>query len=189
MSVKSEIRCSQLHNIREYTNIFVCNWILSSLSCGKFKAVRQVPDYDPCWQWRPLNILLEKEIMKIMQGIHSYRKPREIVDFFNITYVSHQYNFRETLAFQIPLIKSIRLSSSPIFTFPFVFNHFPEHFKEIMERKDFREKLDMYYIDRFKNPNCIKRNCKFCHYFDYKMKQLNFAISYSSKSYSFFKYT
>merc|ERR1711923_57610 len=75
-------------------------------------------------------------------------------------------------------------SSSPIFTFPFVFNHFPEHFKEIMERKDFREKLDMYYIVRFKNPNCIKRNCKFCHYFDYKMKQLNFAISYSSKSYS-----
>ena len=137
----------------------------------------------------PLNILLEKEIMKIMQGIHSYRKPRDIVDFFNITYVNHQYNFRETLAFQIPLIKSIRLSSSPIFTFPFVFNHFPENFKEIMERKDFREKLDMYYINRFKNPNCIKRNCKFCHYFVYKMKQLNFAISYSSKSYSFFKYT
>ena len=51
------------------------------------------------------------------------------------------YNFREP--FQIPLIKSIMLSSSPIFTFPSVFNHFPEHFKEIMERKDFREKLDM----------------------------------------------
>ena len=48
----------------------------------------------------PLNILLEKEIMKIMQGIHSYRKPREIADFFNITHVSHQYNFRETLAFK-----------------------------------------------------------------------------------------
>ena len=29
----------------------------------------------------PLNFLIEKKIMKIMQGIHSYRKPREIVDF------------------------------------------------------------------------------------------------------------
>ena len=76
----------------------------------------------------PLNILLEKEIMKIMQGIHSYRKPREIVDFFNITHVSHHYNFRETLAFQIPLIKSARLSSLPIYYVPFVFNHFPENF-------------------------------------------------------------
>ena len=76
----------------------------------------------------PLNILLEKEIMKIMQGIHSYRKPREIVDFFNITHVSHHYNFRETLAFQIPLIKSARLSSLPIYYVPFVFNQFPENF-------------------------------------------------------------
>ena len=135
----------------------------------------------------PLNILLEKEIMKIMQGIHSYRKPREIVDFFNITHVSHQYNFRETLAFQIPLIRSIRLSSSPIYYFPFVFNHFPENFKNIMERQDFREALDMYYINRLENPNCRKKYCKFCHYFEYKMKQLNYATSYSAKSYSFFK--
>ena len=128
-------------------------------------------------------------MMKIMQGIHSYRKPREIVDFFNITHVSHQYNFRETLAFQIPLIRSIRLSSSPIYYFPFVFNHFPENFKNIMERQDFREALDMYYINRLENPNCRKKYCKFCHYFEYKMKQLNYATSYSAKSYSFFKYT
>ena len=115
----------------------------------------------------------------LKQSVHSYRKPIEIAHFFNYKHITHPYNFRENLVFDIPLIRSVRLSCSPIFSFPFTFNHFPENFKEIMERKDFMEKLDLFYISKFPNLNCNKNPCKFCHYFEFKKRQLQFALDYS----------
>ena len=123
----------------------------------------------------PLDVLLEKEILKTMQSVHSYSKPKEIAHFFKYKHVTHPYNFRENLVFDIPLIRSVRLSCSPIFSFPFTFNHFPENFKEIMERKEYMEKLDLFHISKFPNLYCNKNLCKFCHYFQFKKRQLQFA--------------
>ena len=136
----------------------------------------------------PLDILLEKEILKIMHNIHSYRKPPELARFFSSRIVSHQYEFRDTLAFHTPLIKSIRLSATPIYSFPYIFNHFKENFKEIMERSIFTEKMMNYYAAKLPSNFCTKRFCKFCDYDKFIKYRNSFACS-TSKMLNYHVYT
>ena len=103
----------------------------------------------------------------------------EEVEYFDNKYVEHAYSLRDTLTFHIPLIKSVRLASAPIFSFPFIFNHFPEPFKEIMERKIFNENLEKYYNDNYFETKCKKKLCKICDLAEYKKRQLSYALNFS----------
>ena len=93
----------------------------------------------------PLDVLLEREILKTMQSLYSYDKPRDLKMYFEQKTYDHEIHFlRHRVRFDVPLIKSTRLSCSPIFAFPNIYNSFPDDFIHILERKLFLEKLSEY---------------------------------------------
>ena len=111
----------------------------------------------------PLDVQLEKDIIKFLQNIHSYGEPKDLVEYFEVKVSSEvPYNLRDCLKFKLPLVKSIRLSSSPIFSYPFIFNKFSGDFKFVMERKDFLEKLELYFSRFISSKDCKKAFCKIC---------------------------
>ena len=122
-----------------------------------------------------------------MQNVLSYGKPKDIRDLFEEKSYDLDVHFlRYCTSFQIPLVRSIKLSSSPIYVFPSTFNKFPHPFKEIVERRIFLEKLDEHYVKYFENDNCKKKYCKFCNAKLYYERLKSF---YSSpKTYEYFKY-
>ena len=137
----------------------------------------------------PLDLLLEKYIIKTMHELHSYGKPKEIKEYFfkakDIS-IEHSYNLRDIARFEMPLLKSIRLSSSPIFNFVFVFNSFPHDFKAIMEHKTFIEKHIEYYNSKIPSENCSKKFCKICDHRAFKDRMIQF---YSlPKTYNYQRY-
>ena len=108
-----------------------------------------------------------------MQNINSYGKPKDFKDTWNVVH-KDKYFFRNTGRIDLPLVKSIRLSYLPKFKFAEVFNNLPGDFKWIMERKDFLIELEDFYHKRYKNENCLKRNCKFCSYESWEKHRLSY---------------
>ena len=128
-------------------------------------------------------------IMKTMQNLFSYGKPNDIKDLFEQRKCHFDSHFlRHTIKFQIPLVKSIRLSSSPIYAFPSVYNNFPYEFKEIMERSIFLEKLFCHYSNGFKNEKCKKRFCQFCDISSYYERIRSFYSTALTKSHDYYRY-
>ena len=123
----------------------------------------------------PLDILLEKEIIQTMQNIYSYRKPKDLVGYFDVR-CDHEniYFLRATIRFEIPLIRSIRLSSSPIYYFATVYNRFPGEFKDNLDRHTFLDKLWEYYCTKYPSEDCDKTFCKFCDAKAYKERIRSF---------------
>ena len=108
-----------------------------------------------------------------MQNILSYGKPIDFKNFWEVL-IKDCYPLRNSRNFHIPLVKSVRVSHLPQFKFPEIFNHFPEEFKWIMERKDFIKRLEEFYHLRYKKENCNKRLCKFCSYDAWMEKSLTY---------------
>ena len=118
----------------------------------------------------PIDVLLEIEIMKTLQNIDSYGKPKSLIRFFDKNVNYFYYNLRYVSRFNIPLVRSIRLSSSPIYAFPSFYNRFPEEFKDIKERNIFLEYLSDYYSKNTFNNDCQKKYCKLCKYKEFIAK-------------------
>jgi hypothetical protein len=111
----------------------------------------------------PLDTLLEKKVIEIMQSIHSSYKYKDIREFFEEKHNDFDMHFlRQRVRFQIPLVRSIRLSSSPIYSLPSIYNNFPHDFKESFDQKFFLEKLEEHYVQDFIIDNCRKKICKLC---------------------------
>jgi hypothetical protein len=121
----------------------------------------------------PVTELIEKNILKFMQNIHSYRRPKEFKDFWEVS-VNEQYYLRNSNRFKIPLVKSVRLSYLPQFKFAEIFNNFPEDFKWILERKDFLLHLEDYYHEKYKYNDCRKKFCKICSFDAWKKRNESF---------------
>ena len=131
--------------------------------------------------------LIEQHIMKLMHNIYSYHKPEFLANTWTLKAIKHNYLLRSPIQFDIPLVRSIRLSSMPQFKFPSVFNSFPGDFQCIMEREDFLTRLYKYYFAKYKIDNCSKRFCKYCSYDLWKKQKLSLR-SFSSKPLSYIKY-
>ena len=132
-----------------------------------------------------LSDLIERSILKFMHNIYSYKKPKELVDFWPLT-ISNDYLLRSSIRFQLPLVKTVRLSYMPQFKFPSLFNNFPADFKLILERSDFNHYLEEFYHKKYSSMNCKKTFCKFCAFNEWKLHKAKYAISH--KSYSYIRY-
>ena len=131
--------------------------------------------------------LIEKSIIKLMHGIYSYKKPEFLSQIWKMKFIKHNYSLRNPLQFEVPLVKSIKLSSLPQFQFPTIFNNFPGDFQYIMERKDFLIRLDKYYSIKYKIDKCSKTLCKYCSYEEWKKRKFINHISFTI-DYGYVKY-
>ena len=120
-----------------------------------------------------------------MHNIYSYKKPKELVDFWPLT-ISNDYLLRSSIRFQLPLVKTVRLSYMPQFKFPSLFNNFPGDFKFTLERSDFYHHLEEYYNKKYLLINCKKIFCKFCAFKEWKLHKAKYAVCH--KSYSYIRY-
>ena len=132
-----------------------------------------------------LSDLIERSILKFMHNIYSYKKPKDLVDFWPLT-VSNDYLLRSSSRFHLPLVKNVRLSYMPQFKFPYTFNSFSADFKFILERSDFNHHLEDHYHKKYTSSNCKKTYCKFCAFSEWKLHKLKYAVS--DKSYSYIRY-
>ena len=116
----------------------------------------------------PISDLIEREVLKIMHNIYSYKIPKEFASYWSTSTNTCEYGyslrFRYITRFELPLVKSIRVSQLPLFKFAEIYNNFPKDLKLIMERKDFVRELEYFYNNQFQNINCINKFCKMCSY-------------------------
>ena len=120
--------------------------------------------------------LIEKNILKFMQNVYSYRLPKEFGETWSVD-IKDIYSFRYAKRFYLPLVKSIRLSYLPLFKFAEIFNNFPKEFKWLPERRDFLLCLEEHYHQEYKLDSCVKRFCKICSYDTWKKRQESFVTS------------
>ena len=105
----------------------------------------------------PVDLLLEKHIIKTMNLIYPHRKPQELLQYFPLKTLNHGHDIRQNETFFVPLIKSKRLSCAPIYAYPSIFNQFLPEFKMIFEYQEFIEQLELHYINLFQSKNCSKK--------------------------------
>ena len=98
-----------------------------------------------------------------------WSKPKQYTDLWKIEYSSHAYYLCEAdyARFNMPLIKSIRISQLPLFKYPEIYNNFPEPFKTTCEVSDFKFALEQYYHKKYPFDRCNYNNCKFCDFNSY----------------------
>ena len=134
----------------------------------------------------PLNVLLQKRILEIMHGIYTYGKPKEMSSWFKVKLSDTNYNIRNVLRFEIPIVKSQRLSSSPIFYFCAYFNETEFDSKAESDKKVFKYELEKYFFQSLANSQCKKEFCKVCRPEEYYTRPRHFLIF--KKNELFFRY-
>ena len=132
--------------------------------------------------------LIERDILMLMHNIYSYKKPKNLANFWKDKTTKHNYLLRSPIQFDEPLVKNIRLSKTPKFHFANIFNNFPGDFQCIAERVEFITLLNKYYHAKYKSSNCNKKYCKFCNYVKWKNHHLQYAITHVPKPRSYIKY-
>ena len=109
-------------------------------------------------------------------NVYSYNHPKEFAEYWSTNAFLHEYSLRYSIRFDLPLVKSIRLSQLPLFKFAQIYNNFPEDFKTIMERKEFVSKLEDFYGKQFKNESCNNLFCKMCSYESWLNHRNNYIV-------------
>ena len=121
-----------------------------------------------------------------MHDIHSDNIPKEFAKYFRLRYTEHAFILRDCIRVEIPVIKNLRLSSSPIFKFVCIFNNFSEEFKLLREKKKFILGLNNYYRKKIKSTTCRKRFCRICDPYQFSKRQRSFLIF--GKVYNYYRY-
>ena len=121
----------------------------------------------------PIYNLMEKEIMKLLHQIRSYRKPTYLIEYFKEK-VGPGYFLRQDFEFEIKFTRSAKLSKHPIISFPRIFNDFEHICKAISERSDFMRQLNKYYFQIQPVNKCEKPFCKICNFNRWKERQLSY---------------
>ena len=102
----------------------------------------------------PISDLIEREVLKIMHNIYSYKIPKEFASYWststNTCENGYSLRFRYIIRFELPLVKSIRVSQLPLFKFAEIFNNFPKEFKWLPERRVFLLCLEEHYHQEYK---------------------------------------
>ena len=111
-----------------------------------------------------------------MHNVYSYNHPKEFAEYWSTNAFLHEYSLRYLIRFDLPLVKSIRLSQLPLFKFAQIYNNFPEDFKTIMERKEFVSKLEDFYGKQFKNESCNNLFCRMCSYESWLNHRNNYIV-------------
>ena len=124
----------------------------------------------------PISDLIEREVLKTMHNVYSYNHPKEFAEYWSTNAFLHEYSLRYSIRFDLPLVKSIRLSQLPLFKFAQIYNNFPEDFKTIMERKEFVSKLEDFYGKQFKNESCNNLFCRMCSYESWLNHRNNYIV-------------
>ena len=135
----------------------------------------------------PINHLVEKEIVKLLHNINSYKKPSSLLHFFREKDDNPYYLRQQHFEFHIEFTKSARLSKHPIISFPRIFNNFDVCIRSIAERADFHEAINrhLFYIQNINK--CEKKICKICNFFEWKKRQLSY-ISVIPKATAYISY-
>ena len=97
----------------------------------------------------PINMMLEKETLKIMNKVYIYREPKEISKYFIESRSEHPFQLRENIRFHIPMLKSTKLMKSPIFHYSQVFNKFENNIKTCSNIWDFNRELNKHFQKRY----------------------------------------
>ena len=137
----------------------------------------------------PVDLLLEKHIIKTMNLIYPHRKPQELLQYFPLKTLNHGHDIRQSETFFVPLIKSKRLSCAPIYAYPSIFNQFLPEFKMIFEYHEFLEQLELHYINLFQSKNCSKKIiCKYCSYKDFKKRRQQYRENFIKPNCDYHRY-
>ena len=135
----------------------------------------------------PINHLVEKEIVKLLHNINSYKKPSSLLHFFREKDDNPYYLRQQHFEFHIEFTKSARLSKHPIISFPRIFNNFDVCIRSIAERADFHEAINRHFFYIQNINKCDKKFCKICNFFEWKKRQLSY-ISVIPKATAYISY-
>ena len=135
----------------------------------------------------PINMMLEKEILKIMNKVYIYREPKEISKYFIESRSEHPFQLRENIRFHIPMLKSTKLMKSPIFHYSQVFNNFENNIKTCSNIWDFNRELNKHFQKDIYDDNCQKKICRICDFDKYE-KHLRSYISSTLRTYDYYRF-
>ena len=119
--------------------------------------------------------LIQHKILSFLHKVKFYGLPRLFKDFWTVNY-KYCYLLRDFARFEIPLIKSIRVSHLPQFKFAEIYNNFSGEFKWISERSDLIDKLRNYYHHKYAPSTCTKNICKICCFEVWKREKQKYII-------------
>ena len=125
----------------------------------------------------PVDKMLNMHIIKLMHKIYLHNSPSHMSSYFSLKNYHHSYLLRKNTRYEIPLIKSIRLTTCPIFQYAITFNNFPLDIKFSWDRSHFLEQINNFFYSDYKSDECTKQFCKICDPVSYKMKQRSYICS------------